>query len=175
MIRCWVWCTTRPWTTTQTSSVSTSNCVWNAFQLPQNMYHKPLPTFLMKLRGDLVLGVFGQTQVVPIPSGALRRLSRAQYFSSLDDGESPLGDMVRIWGCEVNNRAEGTACYGPTPLHIATRSGALESIYCLLSYHADLSLVSLCLALAKLKITTGFCARCNGGKPIPLNIYQAVP
>ena len=51
-----------------------------AFQLPQNMYHKPLPTFLMKLRGDLVLGVFGQTQVVPNPSGALRRYSSPQYF-----------------------------------------------------------------------------------------------
>ena len=45
----------------------------------------------MKLRGDLVLGVFSQTQVVPIPSGALRRLSRAQYFSSLDVSCDPSG------------------------------------------------------------------------------------
>ena len=52
----------------------------------------------------------------------------------------PPGDMVRIWGCDVNVRSDMDTG-GPSPLHTAIRHGALECVYVLLGYHADLNLV----------------------------------
>ena len=51
--------------------------------------------------------------------------------------------MVRTWGCDVNVRWESDdrVTFGPAPLHTAVRHGAIECVYCLLSYHADLNLV----------------------------------
>ena len=56
---------------------------------------------------------------------------------------SATGDMVRTWGCDVNVRWESDdrMTFGPAPLHTAVRHGAIECVYCLLSYHADLNLV----------------------------------
>ena len=50
---------------------------------------------------------------------------------------------MRTWGCDVNVRWESDdrTTFGPAPLHTAVRHGAIESVYCLLSYHADLNLV----------------------------------
>eukprot|EP00116_Pleurobrachia_bachei_P000564 sb/3460826/ len=50
------------------------------------------------------------------------------------------GDMVRIWGCDVNVRSDMDTG-GPSPLHTAIKHGALECVYVLLGYHADLNLV----------------------------------
>ena len=50
---------------------------------------------------------------------------------------------MRTWGCDVNVRWESDdrITFGPAPLHTAVRHGAIECVYCLLSYHADLNLV----------------------------------
>ncbi|XP_063693429.1 ankyrin and armadillo repeat-containing protein-like [Bolinopsis microptera] len=65
------------------------------------------------------------------------------HYAAMNDYHNLICDMVRTWGCDVNVRWESDdrTTFGPAPLHTAVRHGAIECVYCLLSYHADLNLV----------------------------------